>query len=60
MNNKHGGARANAGRKPVSDKKVTVTIYPRQSRIDKIGIDRIKEMAMSAIEEEFEKNNKKT
>lgn len=51
----HGGKRSGAGRKPVDDKKVMIGIYPAQSRIDKIGIDKIKEICISAIEKEFKK-----
>ena len=36
--------KSNAGRKPVPDKKVQVSLYIRQSEIDKFGdIDKLKE-----------------
>lgn len=33
----HGGARKNAGRKPIEDKKVQLTLYIRQSDVKKLG-----------------------
>ena len=33
----HGGKRQNCGRKPVADKKVQVSFYIEQSKIDKLG-----------------------
>lgn len=33
----HGGARPKAGRKPVKDKKVQVSLYIKQSRIKEFG-----------------------
>lgn len=32
-----GGARPNCGRKPLSDKKVQLYVFVRQSKIDKLG-----------------------
>ena len=37
MKKKSGGKRSNAGRKPVLDKKVQVSFYIEQSKIDKMG-----------------------
>lgn len=45
----HGGARKGAGRKPVDDPKVTLSIYPLKSAIDKLGADKAKEIAIDAI-----------
>ena len=45
----HGGPRPNSGRKPVDDKKKPVILYLRESVIDKLGIDRIREVAETAI-----------
>jgi hypothetical protein len=56
----HGGARRGAGRLPIADKKSQVNIYPLQSRIEALGINRLKIIALEAIEKEFEKNLKKT
>lgn len=53
--NEHGGARQRAGRKPVEDKKVTVSIYPQKSRVDRLGMEKIKEIAIAAIEKEYKK-----
>lgn len=58
INTKHGGARAGAGRKPVEDKKVTVLFYPQQSRIDVLGIEAVKEIALAAVEKEYKKKAK--
>jgi len=42
---KHGGKRKKAGRKPIADKKQTVTIYIRSSVIESAGgIDALKEI----------------
>ena len=52
MKNKtqQGGKRSNAGRKPIDDKKITLTIYPRQSQIDSVGgIEKAKELALSVF-----------
>ncbi len=56
---KWGGRRAGAGAKRIDDKKKTVAIYPRQSRIDAMGIEAVKGIALTAIEKEFKKINKK-
>jgi len=37
MKKKSGGKRSNAGRKPVLDKKVQISFYIEQSKIDKMG-----------------------
>jgi len=45
-----GGSRPNAGRKPVKDKVVTLTIYPRKSAIKKAGgVQEAKRKALEAI-----------
>lgn len=51
----HGGNRSGSGRKPEEDKKVTVPIYPRQSRVTLLGIDNTKKVALEAVEKEFER-----
>jgi hypothetical protein len=53
--NTHGGTGRGQGRKPVVDKKITLSIYPQQSRIDAIGKDRAKAIAIEAIEKEYKK-----
>ena len=40
---------SNAGRKPIQDKKKPVTIYVKQSMIDQIGIEKIKEILNTSI-----------
>lgn len=46
-----GGARPRAGRKPIDDKKVAVTVYIRESRIDALGgMEAVKQLAINAIE----------
>ena len=56
----HGGSRSNAGRKPIEDKKVTLPIYPRESRVEAIGTERAREVALEAIEKEYKKYLKKS
>jgi hypothetical protein len=46
---KHGGARTGAGRKPVDDPKVTLSIYPVKSAVEVLGADKAKEIAVNAI-----------
>lgn len=46
---KHGGSRKGAGRKPVDDPKITLSIYPVKSAIDTLGADKAKEIAVNAI-----------
>lgn len=56
MKNKRGGARNGAGRKPISDKKVPLRIFPRQSQIDACGgEDQAKDIALKAIERKAKK-----
>jgi len=46
-----GGKRKNAGRKPVSDKKVQVSFYIKKSIIDSVGgMDKFKEKVLRYIE----------
>ncbi len=56
----HGGIRKGAGRKPLDDKKVTLTIYPRESMVELLTQDRAKEIAISAIEKEYKRYLKKS
>jgi hypothetical protein len=58
--NTHGGTGRGQGRKPVEDKRITLSIYPHQSRIDAIGKDRAKAIAVDAIEKEYRKIAKKS
>lgn len=46
-----GGKRVGSGRKTVTDKKETVTIYVEKSKIDKLGLDKLKEICYKAINE---------
>lgn len=47
-----GGKRKNAGRKPIKDKKLQLSIYIRKSQIKKVGgIVKAKQLAESAITE---------
>ena len=39
----------NAGRKPVSDKKKPITIYVRESKIEELGLENIKEILNNSI-----------
>lgn len=57
---KHGGSGRNQGRKPVEDKKITLSIYPRQSVIDLLGKEQAKQIALEAIEKEFKRFLKKS
>lgn len=56
---KHGGSRPSSGRKPVADKAKTVQIYPRQSRIDLLGKEKIQSVSLGAVEREYKKELKK-
>lgn len=56
----HGGVRKRSGRKPVSDKKLTVSIYPQSSRIELLGLEETKLIAIQAIEKEYKKRSKKS
>jgi hypothetical protein len=47
--------KSKAGRKPIDDKATPFVIYPRQSRIDGLGKERITEICMAAIEREYKK-----
>jgi hypothetical protein len=47
----HGGKRKTSGRKPVSDKKVQVSFYIEQSKIQKLGgLDAFKEKIIAYVE----------
>jgi len=45
----HGGKRKLAGRKPIEDKKVPVTIYVRESVIETLGLEVVKERCYEAL-----------
>jgi hypothetical protein len=45
----HGGARKNAGRKPVDDPKIQLPIYPLKSVVDKLGVEQAKVIAVEAL-----------
>lgn len=53
-----GGKRKGAGAKPKEDKKQQVSLYVPKSRIDKLGLDTVKELSYSAIEKAFKKLDK--
>ena len=46
---KHGGKRKQAGRKPIEDKKKAVTLYVRESVIETLGLDAVKEKCYEAL-----------
>lgn len=46
-----GGKRIGAGRKPIPDKKVQLTIYVKNSQIEKLGKDMIRQVCEKAINE---------
>ena len=51
MKKTSGGKRKNAGRKPVSDKKIQVSFYIEQSKIDKMGgLDEFKSKILAYID----------
>ena len=51
MINTHGGKRKTSGRKPVTDKKVQVSFYVEQSKIEKLGgLDVFKEKIIAYVE----------
>jgi hypothetical protein len=54
----HGGARKGAGRKPVGDPKITLSIYPVKSAVEALGADKAKEIAINAIYKAAKKLNK--
>ncbi len=46
----HGGKRSNSGRKPITDRKKSLTIYPRESEINLVGgAESAKELCYNAI-----------
>jgi hypothetical protein len=45
-----GGPRPNSGRKPVTDKKVPLTIYVRESTLNRLGKEAVREIAVDAIQ----------
>lgn len=54
---KHGGARAKSGRKPVTDRKVGVTIYLHQSEIDANGgVEKVKEVSVLYLKKRGKKH----
>ena len=48
-----GGARIGAGPKFKDDKKLNTNLHILKSRIEKLGIDKIKLIAIEAIEKEY-------
>lgn len=51
MAKQHGGNRKNSGRKPVFDKKVQVSFYIKQSKIESVGgIEKFKDKVLNYIE----------
>lgn len=51
MEKQRGGQRHGAGRKPVTDKKVQLTIYVKTSHVKKLGRDIIRQVCEKAINE---------
>ncbi len=45
--------KAKRGRKPVADKAVQVSIFPKKSRIDMLGIEEMRKIASQSIENEY-------
>jgi len=45
----HGGKRKSAGRKPVDDKKIAVTLYVKESVIETMGLEVVKEKCYEAL-----------
>jgi hypothetical protein len=54
----HGGARQRAGRKPVDDPKIQLSIYPLKSIVDKLGTEQAKVIAIDALIKAAKKLNK--
>jgi len=51
MKTTSGGKRKNAGRKPVLDKKIQVSFYIEQSKIEKLGgLDAFKDKIIAYVE----------
>lgn len=48
-----GGKRIGAGRKPIPDKKVQLTIYVKTSQIEKLGREKIRQVCEKSINEAF-------
>lgn len=49
----HGGPREGSGRKPIEDKVIALTIYPRESWVKKIGKAKAQEAAKQAIKDVY-------
>lgn len=49
MKKKQAGKRAKAGRKPIEDKKVVVTLYVRESKIKELTLDGVKQRCYEAL-----------
>jgi hypothetical protein len=50
--------KSKAGRKPLADKGQTIYIFPASSRVDLLGKDYIKEIALKEVEREYKKRLK--
>lgn len=46
-----GGKRTGAGRKPVTDKKIQLTIYVLTSQVEKLGREQIRQVCEKSINE---------
>lgn len=55
---KHGGKRSGAGRKPLADKRMNINIFPLSSRVLTLGKEKVKVIAIEAIENEFKNTMK--
>lgn len=49
-----GGKRKNAGRKPIYDKKIVVTLYVNESVVEKMGIENLKTLCYEALKKPFQ------
>lgn len=55
MKKTQGGFRKKAGRKKISDKKIPVTLYFRESLIKKMGIELVKDICYMAFDNDNER-----
>jgi hypothetical protein len=53
MEKQKGGKRPGAGRKPVTDKKIQLTIYVLTSQLEKLGREKIRQVCDKSINEAF-------
>jgi hypothetical protein len=53
MEKQKGGKRPGAGRKPILDKKVQMTIYVKTYQVEKLGKEQIRQVCEKSINEAF-------